>query len=222
MDQTAESARYDRGGVLQVQKMHLMASRSVGMLVALGVAAVMITPQVGFLGIQASEATAAGLWQQTDARTRKPIAWYLISEEGEQFNGKLVKLFGASPESKSLLCNKCEGEQKGAPLLGLTVIKSMLRDGLDYGGGTLLDPLSGVKYFGELHLSSNGESLYVRSYLGDNPFAGSERWTRLPESAAKEIAPALRPRRGPNAERSNAAEVARAPTPQVATPGLQQ
>lgn len=178
----------------------------------------MVTPKVGFLGIQASEATAVGLWQQTDAHTRNPIAWYLISEEGEQFNGKLVKLFGTSPETKSVLCNRCEGEQKGAPLLGLTVIKSMLRDGLDYGGGTLLDPLSGVKYFGELHMSGDGESLYVRSYLGDNPFAGSERWTRLPESAAEEIAPAFRPRRGPNAERSNAANVARATASQTASP----
>ena len=38
------------------------------------------------------------------------------------------------------LCEKCEGDQKDAPMLGLTIVKGMKRDGHDYDEGHILIP----------------------------------------------------------------------------------
>jgi uncharacterized protein (DUF2147 family) len=43
-------------------------------------------------------------------------------------------------------CVDCEGEDTNKPVIGLTVIKGLIKDGNEYNSGKILDPKSGKVY----------------------------------------------------------------------------
>ncbi|HKF08672.1 MAG TPA: DUF2147 domain-containing protein [Xanthobacteraceae bacterium] len=132
---------------------------------------------------RAAEPSAAGLWQQVDKATGKPDAWFLVTEHDGLYDATLVKLFSKPGGRPNPLCTQCSGDEKNAPWLGLTVVKGMARDGLDYESGTVLDPRDGSQYYGQMQLSPDGQALTVRGDLGIDPLGGNETWRRLPRSA---------------------------------------
>ena len=132
------------------------------------------------LTAKGQEPTAAGLWEKVDASGRSE-AWFRISECGGVYEGQIVKIFPKPGEDPSQWrCTKCDGEQKDAPVLGITFIRGMQRRGLTYENGTLLDPRDGSVYSGRMELSPDGNRLTVRGYLGIALFGKSETWRRLP------------------------------------------
>src|SRR5689334_17472185 len=66
--------------------------------------------------------SAAGLWQQIDDRTGESQGWFLISERNGVFEGKIAKMFMRPDDPPNPVCDRCEGDQRGAPWLGLTII----------------------------------------------------------------------------------------------------
>jgi uncharacterized protein (DUF2147 family) len=127
--------------------------------------------------------TAAGLWQETDDQGR-PGAWFLFVEKDGLYEGRFVKMFKQPGEQEMILtCRKCTGDQKDAPMIGLTIVKGMKRDGNDYTGGTILDPRDGTVYHAQMQLSADGEQLFVRGYLGIPLLGQTQTWTRLPDDA---------------------------------------
>jgi len=114
----------------------------------------------------------------------KPEAWFRIVDCDGTYQGQIVKMFPKRGEDPSkFFCTGCEGEQKGAPVLGLTFIKGMQRDGLSYGNGTILDPRDGSTYNAEMRLSPDGRELTVRGFIGLSLFGQSQVWRRLPDNA---------------------------------------
>jgi hypothetical protein len=77
--------------------------------------------------VDAQEPSAAGLWQNIDPETGKPDGWFFISERNGPYEGAIVKMFLKPNDPPNPVCAKCEGEQKDAPWLGLTIIKGMER-----------------------------------------------------------------------------------------------
>ena len=62
-------------------------------------------------------------------------------------------MFMEPGQSPNPMCDKCKGDQKNTPWLGLTIIKGMQRKGLDYEGGTILNPIDGNEWSALMHLS---------------------------------------------------------------------
>jgi uncharacterized protein (DUF2147 family) len=145
---------------------------------------------------RAAEPTATGLWQQVDKSIGKPNGWFLVTEHDGLYDATLVKLFPKPGGQPNPLCTQCSGDEKNAPWLGLNVVKDMQRDGMDYENGTVLDPRDGSQYYGQMQLSSDGQSLTVRGDLGIEPLGGDETWRRLPNSAFNGIDPGLKARLG--------------------------
>jgi len=95
---------------------------------------------------QARMPTAAGLWEKLDSSGR-PEAEFQIMDCNGLYQGKIVKIFPRPGENPSTFrCTECEGEQKNAPVVDLTLVKGMRREGLDYRDGTILDPHDGSIY----------------------------------------------------------------------------
>jgi len=127
--------------------------------------------------------TAAGFWQETDDQGR-PGAWFLFVEKDGLYEGRFVKMFKQPGEQQLFLtCQKCTGDQKDAPMMGLTIVKGMKRNGAKYAGGTILDPRDGTVYHAQMELSEDGQQLFVRGYLGIPLLGQTQIWTRLPDDA---------------------------------------
>ncbi len=135
------------------------------------------------LPLRAAEPTAAGLWEQVDENSGKAESWFKIIERNSVFEGTLVKIFFKPGEDENWVCSKCEGAEKGAPVLGLTLIKGMQRNGTSYENGTIMDPRDGAVYRALMQLSPDGRKLEVRGYLGISLFGRSQVWNRLPDNA---------------------------------------
>ena len=130
--------------------------------------------------------SADGFWElQYD--DGKPEAWFLVSHKGDVYSARLVKGFkkegdDAKPET---ICRKCPGEKKGARIMGLTLFWGLKRDGLDYTGGSVVDPRDGSVYHAKMVLSEDGQELAVRGYLGIEMLGKTQTWHRLPNDAMK-------------------------------------
>jgi len=130
--------------------------------------------------------TAAGFWQEVDDQGR-PGAWFLFVEKDGLYQGRLVKGFRQPGQPQIETCERCAGDQKDAPMLGLTIVKGMKRNGAKYDEGSILDPRDGTVYHALMELSADGQQLAVRGYLGIPLLGQTQIWTRLPDDA---IAPA--------------------------------
>ena len=131
-----------------------------------------------------AQPTAAGLWERVDS-SGAPAAWFRILDCNAIYQGKMVKIF-SNPSGRNPAdwrCTACAGAQKNAPVLGLTFIKDMKRNGLSYEGGSILDPRTGLVYGARMDLSPDGNQLSVRGYLGIPILGHTEVWRRLPDNA---------------------------------------
>jgi len=144
--------------------------------------------------LRAAEPTAAGLWEQVDDKTGKAESWFKIVERNGVYEGGIVKIFYKPGEDENWVCDRCEGADRGKPVLGLTMIKGMRRNGLSYENGTILDPRDGSVYRALMRVSPDGQKLEVRGYLGISLFGQSQVWNRLPDNAL--TSQGARPARG--------------------------
>jgi uncharacterized protein (DUF2147 family) len=171
-----------------------------------------------WLALLAVESAAAevpvvtGLWQQVDSSTGKTDGWFLFAEHDGLFEGRIAKMFTEPGEDPNPRCDRCEGDQKNAPFLGLAIINGMRRHGLEYEDGTILDPRNGTRYRALMRLSPDGQTLVVRGYLGIALLGQDQTWTRLPDSTYAELDPSVNPRRPPEQRPASTRSRMRSPT----------
>jgi len=160
---------------------------------------------VATMSPRAQEPTAAGLWQKIDKG--KPVSWFLFVERGGVFEGHIAKLFPQPGEKPNPACTSCTDDRKGAPILGLPFVRGMKRAGLKYEGGTVLDARDGKIYSAEMTLDPVKQELTLLGYvLGIRFFGGEDTWHRLPDSAYKELDPAILEKYAPERAESKKAK----------------
>lgn len=130
------------------------------------------------LHAQTSDLSPIGLWKNVDETTGKPRAMIRISDANGKLEGKIEQVFPTPSEAPNPKCAKCEGVLKDAPVIGLTILRGMVKDGDQYGGGQILDPDNGKTYSSQLRLIEGGKKLNVRGYIGSPILGRSQIWIR--------------------------------------------
>lgn len=125
-----------------------------------------------------ADGSPVGLWKNIDDATGKPKALIRITENNGELSGKIEKLFRAPEEDQNPVCQKCEGELKDQPIVGMTILSGLKKDGDEYNGGQILDPANGKLYKSKLSVIEDGKKLNVRGYIGMPMLGRTQTWVR--------------------------------------------
>lgn len=128
--------------------------------------------------VRAGDASPAGLWKNVDDASGKPRALIRITESNGTLQGKIEKVFPAPSEDPNPKCEKCEGANKNAPVIGLVILSGLKKEGEEYVGGQILDPDNGKVYRSKVRLADDGKTLSVRGYIGVPMLGRSQTWGR--------------------------------------------
>ena len=129
----------------------------------------------------AIETTPVGTWRTIDDETKKPKSIVEITEVNGEVVGKVKEIL-QSDKGPNPLCEDCDGERKHKPVLGMTIIWGMKKDGDVWDGGTILDPKNGRTYGCKLTPSEDGKTLQVRGFKGFSLLGRTQVWERVTAS----------------------------------------
>ncbi len=119
--------------------------------------------------------TVVGKWKTIDDETRTAKSIVEIYEKSGKYYGKVVEIL--NPEKRNALCSMCTGEYKNAPILGMVVVKDLIKEGDEFNGGKILDPNKGEEYSCVITLAEK-DKLKVRGFVGMTMFGRTQYWYR--------------------------------------------
>ena len=131
-------------------------------------------------GTAFAQASPVGLWKTIDDKTKAEKSHVRLAEEGGALVGRIEKLL--DPTKQDTKCDKCTGERKDQPVLGMTIVSNVRQNADDKGlwdGGEILDPNDGKVYKVRLKPVDGGRKLEVRGYVGAPLLGRTQTWMRV-------------------------------------------
>jgi uncharacterized protein (DUF2147 family) len=119
--------------------------------------------------------TVTGKWTSFDEKTGKPNSIIEIYENNGKLYGKIIKVF--NPKYANAKCIKCTGADYNKPIIGLVIMKNLIKDGDEYSGGEIFDPEHGKTYKCKIKLKDKNK-LELRGFIGFSLIGKTQIWTR--------------------------------------------
>ena len=115
-----------------------------------------------------------GQWETYDDKTNEKKAIIEIYKNQDVYNAKIIQNF---VRDENAVCEKCEGDKKNKPIIGLVIIENLEKNNEEYEDGTILDPESGDIYSCYLKLVEKNK-LKVRGFIGFSLIGRTQYWLR--------------------------------------------
>ena len=119
--------------------------------------------------------TIFGKWENRDEETNKVDSVIEIYEKNGKAFAKIIEITGK--EKQKSVCDKCKGERKNKPILGMNILTGLSKNNDEWSGGKILDPKNGKIYSCFIQLKNNNK-LKVRGYVGAALFGRTVYWYR--------------------------------------------
>jgi len=126
----------------------------------------------------AAEPSPAGLWKTIDDQTGKERGVIRITEKDGAYQGRIEKIFPDPGDDPNPRCEKCSGTRRNQPVLGMTIMWGLTKQGDEYGGGEILDPETGKIYRVKMKPQNGGKTLDVRGFIGLSFIGRTQTWIR--------------------------------------------
>lgn len=143
--------------------------------------ALLLIPLLALSLTAAAQPSPVGRWKTLDEKTGKARAIVRIYEKDGQLQGDVAQILEGRPgaptnEAGQVICTRCEGPRKNAPIEGLNIIWGLKREGNVWTGGRILDPEHGDVYRAKMWLEDG--KLHVRGFLGVSLLGRTQTWVR--------------------------------------------
>ena len=126
---------------------------------------------------QAAETSPVGLWKTIDDETGKVKSLVRISELNGELEGRVEKVFSPPAKSSDPICDQCEGERKGKPVIGMIIMWGLKKStDNEWSGGQILDPAKDKIYRCKVTVIEEGKKLQMRGYVA--MFYRTQIWLR--------------------------------------------
>ena len=130
---------------------------------------------VSVISLPGIRSQVTGMWKTIDDRNGSEKSVMEIFEMDGKLHGKIIKLLeGATYTS----CDKCKGDLKNKPLVGMVIIHDLTQTTTGGIDGTVMDPNSGKTY--DLYVElENPDKLKLRGYIGIPLLGRTQYWYRI-------------------------------------------
>lgn len=128
-----------------------------------------------FMSLTVSSQSIFGKWKTIDDETGEEKSIVEIYENDGKVYGKVVEIFDEA--KRDAPCKYCKGEDYNKPVLGLNIIKEMVKSGDAYKKGTITNPEDGKVYDCRIKLDDDPNRLQVRGYIAF--FYRTQYWIRV-------------------------------------------
>ena len=128
-------------------------------------------------GLAAAQEGALGRWRTIDDNTGKPRSIVEVYETGNGTAAARV-LRVLDPGKPEPLCDKCRGERRGKPVVGMVIAWNLRPSGERLEGGSILDPDNGKIYSVRMTPVAGGQKLEVRGFVGIALLGRTQVWLR--------------------------------------------
>lgn len=125
--------------------------------------------------ITVNSQTIFGKWNSTNDETGKVDSVIEMYKKNGKAYAKIIEI--KNPDRKNAVCELCEGENKGKPILGLEILTGLEKDGDEWSGGEILDPRNGKIYKCYIELVKPNK-LKLRGYVGFSLLGKTKYWKR--------------------------------------------
>jgi uncharacterized protein (DUF2147 family) len=133
---------------------------------------------LSIIAVASYAASPIGYWKTIDDVTGNAKSIVKIEGSSSNLSGTVVKLFPGA----MTICSACSGNLKDKPILGMTVMYGLKQnpdDTNEWSGGMIMDPKTGKIYRCSINVSTDGNKLEVRGYIGISLLGRSQTWIKV-------------------------------------------
>lgn len=120
------------------------------------------------------QTSVIGKWKTVDDETNETKSIVDIYKQSNKVFGKIIEI--TDKNKQDAVCDNCDQDdpRKGQKIIGMMIIKNLIKDGDEWNGGTVLDPENGKVYKCKLWLEDG--NLIIRGYIGFSLLGRSQTW----------------------------------------------